>query len=41
MPPSADFAQIINTEDYEMVRPVSECLVKKEKKAAAKEKHAQ
>ena len=41
MPPSADFAQIINTEDYVMVKPVSEFLVKKEKKSTAKEKHAQ
>ena len=41
MPPSADFAQIINTEDYELVRPVTEFVVKKDKKAANKAKHAE
>ena len=41
MPPSADFAQIINTDDYELIKPVSKFVVKKGKKTVSNSKQAE
>ena len=41
MLPSPEFAQIFNTEDYEMSKPVQKFEVKKEKKAVQQARHAE